>query len=113
MKVKLSDQDRAVIATAQRQIPWQGVEDVIVARYELSRALQLQELERTTKGKPFEKLSRAPSFIASLTPPQLELLISIASGGGQAIAGEVGPRLGELVSRLRAYAPRMPPKKEE
>lgn len=112
MKLKLSNFDRTLIATAHRQIPWQGTEDVVLSLYKLGEALQLQQALKLSQGKSLEQLSRAPTFTAELAPDQVELLCALVAGGGQAIKGDVGPILGELIARIRKACPRPAAPKE-
>lgn len=109
---QLSDADRAIVAEQQRAQPWQGIEPVLVARFELGLALRLAQLEAATKGTPWEKLSKAPGFTVKLTRERAEMLIAIVAGGGQGMNGEHGPKLAELVIRLRRAMPALAAPKE-
>jgi hypothetical protein len=111
MKVALSDFDRLLVSSAQRHTPWIGGEENLVLRYEIGNALRISDFEKSHGEIPAEKLSRKPSFTASLRPDQVELLIEILSCAGGTINPEVARDLGELVVRLRRLVPRKGPPK--
>jgi hypothetical protein len=106
MKIKLSDHDRFLITVAQRDVPWPGTEAGMVGRYELGRAMALEAFAKSHGKRPPDKLGRAPGFVADVSVPMLELLISVVAGGGQQMVGQHAPMLAELVIRLRKYAPK-------
>jgi hypothetical protein len=112
VKLKLSDRDRAIIATTAREVPIQGTEDAVLARYKLTETLRLEQLAKATKGKAFDELGRELTFTAELGRDQVEQLIALVAGGGGGLKGEAVPVVGELITRIRQVAPRKEPPKE-
>lgn len=112
MKLKFSDRDRAIIATTAREVPIQGTEDAVLARYKLTEALRLEQLSKATRGKNFDELGRDPTFAVELGRDQVEQLVALVAGGGNGVKGDAGPSIGELITRIRQVAPRKEPTKE-
>lgn len=111
MKLKFSDQDRALISQQQREIPWQGIEGIVLARYELGEALRLEAFHKGKGAIEFAKLSDVETFTVDLKKEAVEQLVWIVAGGGMPMNGEHAPKLGALVAKIRKACP--PPKAEK
>lgn len=108
MKFKFSELDRAVIASAQRDVPWMGNEAHVLARHELGEKMGLRKVKQGTPERPV-KFSAKLDQTADLTRENMELMIAIVAGGGGALRGDVGPEVAELIKRMRAACPRETP----
>lgn len=97
MKIKMTDQDRGLVAAALQAVPWTGGPEGVLQRYQLGRALGLDKL---SDGK----LSKNVGSV-ELSPELVTLMGNLVAGGNGSIAGSIGPIVGEFLTRVRRQIP--------
>lgn len=109
MTILLSEFDRGVAKVMLDSVPWAGGEDGMTMRLSLEDDIKVTVLGKDRPADfPLGKLSRQTAKY-TLSPAQVELLVSILAGGGGSPSSQVGRVAAELIGRIRKQCPRKTP----